>query len=207
MNIVTIICFILIVIMAIFQFNHIMQRKKLSDHLVELVTQQKFDELYKEVEQPNVIKFIPEYNRYLLCMNAGLIENNNKHVMHYFDLLSKMNLNTQQKKAVYMRGLQYFIAMQDTKRCEVCYNALKDMEMDESTKLYLDEINDIMILKNNNKLNELLTRIEQDNSDEVFVDEFLVAQIYKNMANTAKTNEFSAKAKQHMENYLTKQKR
>ena len=207
MNIITIICIVLIAIMALFQINHMMQRKKLSDHLVELVTQQKFNELYQEVEQPKTIKFIPEYNRYLLCMNAGLIENNNKYVTHYFDLLSKMNLNIPQKKAVYMRGLQYFIAMQDTKRCEVCYNALKDMEMDESTKVYLDEINDIMILKNNTKLNELLTRIEQDNSDEVFVDEFLVAQIYKNMGNTAKTNEFNAKAKQHMENYLAKQNR
>ena len=202
MNLITIVCIALIAIMAIFQLNHITKRKKISDHLVELVTQQKFSELYDAVNQPTTIKYIPEYNRHFLCMNAALIENNNERIIHYFDLLSKLNLNSAQKKAVYMRGLQYFIATQDTAHCKMCYEALKGMEMDESTKQYLDEINDILILKNTDKLNDLLSRIESNSSNEVFIDEFLVAEIYRNMHNDDKFNEYSNKAKQHMEKYI-----
>ena len=62
-------------------------------------------------------------------MNDALIENNGDKVNEYFDKLATIKLNDQQKKIVYMSGLQYFVASHDTKRCKVCYDNLITLNM------------------------------------------------------------------------------
>lgn len=51
-----------------------------------------------------------------------------------------------------MSGLQNFVASHYTKSCKVCYDNLITLNMDENSKQYLENINDIITQKKADKL-------------------------------------------------------
>ena len=135
-------------------------------------------------------------------MNGALIENNGPKINGYFDKLTSIKLNDQQKKIVYMSGLQYFVASHDTKRCRVCYANLITLNMDKNSKQYLENINDIIIQKKIDKLAELLEVINSSEDYEKFIEEFLVSEIYKNQGNQKELFKYDNLAKEHLDLYI-----
>lgn len=101
-----------------------------------------------------------------------------------------------------MSGLQYFVASHDTKRCRVCYDNLITLNMDENSKQYLENINDIIIQKKIDKLAELLEVINSSEDYEKFIEEFLVPEIYKNQGNQKESFKYGNLAKEHLNLYI-----
>ena len=108
-----------------------------------------------------------------------------------------------------MSGLQYFVASHDTKRCRVCYDNLITLNMDENSKQYLENINDIIIQKKIDKaevkidkLAELLEVINTSEDNEKFIEEFLVSEIYKNKGNQKESFKYGNLAKEHLDLYI-----
>ena len=206
MNPIVIILIILTVLMVIFEVYHSVQTKRISDTLVRLVTEKKFAELYKMLDEEKKRKYVPQFNLYYLGMNAGIIQNDSERVNSCFDELSKSKLNEVQTKTVYTRGLQYFITISDKDRCKICCEHLQKLKMDPDTKKYLDRIYDVMIMEKNDCLNDLLEEIEGKTSPEIFADEFLIAAIYRNIGDTEKEKEYQALAQSHMDQFLDQER-
>ena len=202
MKITTLILIALTIVMLGLQINRPLQIKKISNNLILLITKKKYDELYESLENTKKIKYIPEFNRYYLGMNAGILQNNNEKVNMYFDLLLECNLKEEESKTVFMRGLQYFVAMSDKARCKICCENLQKSEMDSETKMYLNRIYDVMVLDKVDSLNELLKEIDNDNSSEVFTNEFLVSAIYKHLGNKEKEKQYKELAQKHLSNFI-----
>lgn len=202
MKTTVIIFVILTIIMLATQVYKPLQIKKISNNLIMLVTKKKYDELYESLESEKEKKYIPDFNRFYLGMNAGILQNNNEKATQYFDLLLNCNLKEAENKTVFMRGLQYFVAMADKKRCKICCEELQKLEMDSDTKKYLDRINDVMILDKVDSLNELLDEIKDDNSPEVFANEFLISTIYKNLGNEDKEKQYQKLAQDHLNSFI-----
>lgn len=74
--------------------------------------------------------------------------------------------------------------------------------MDSDTKKYLGIINDVMILDKVDSLNELLDEIKDDNSPEVFANEFLISTIYKNLGNEDKEKQYQKLAQDHLNSFI-----
>ena len=205
MNPLVIILIALIIIPTVFQIYHSIQTKKISDDLVNLATKQKFAELYKRIEDPKTQKYVPQFNLQYLAMNAGILENNPDIARKYFDSLSDCIMNEAQVKAVYTRGLQYFITLSDKNRCKICYEKLRQAKMDPATARYLDHIYDVMILDKADCLNDLLEEIKGKTTPDIFANEFLIANIYKNIGDAEKEKEYQVLAQEHMEEFLRNQ--
>ena len=193
MKTTVIIFVILTIIMLAMQVYKPLQIKKISNNLIMLVTKKKYDELYESLESEKVKKYIPDFNRFYLGMNAGILQNNNEKATQYFDLLLNCNLKEAENKTVFMRGLQYFVAMADKKRCKICCEELQKLEMDSDTKKYLGKVD---------SLNELLDEIKDDNSPEVFANEFLISTIYKNLGNEDKEKQYQKLAQDHLNSFI-----
>ena len=102
MKTTVIIFVILTIIMLAMQVYKPLQIKKISNNLIMLVTKKKYDELYESLESEKVKKYIPDFNRFYLGMNAGILQNNNEKVTQYFDLLLNCNLKEAENKTVFM---------------------------------------------------------------------------------------------------------
>lgn len=202
MKTTTIILVALTIVMLYLQINRPLQIKKISNNLILLITKKKYDELYESLENPKTIKYIPEFNRYYLGMNAGILQNNNEKVNMYFDLLLECNLKEEESKTVFMRGLQYFVAMADKASCKICCENLQKLEMDAETKTYLNRIYDVMVLDKVDSLNDLLDEIKEDNSPEVFANEFLISTIYKHLGNEDKAKQYQKLAQDHLNVFI-----
>ena len=168
----------------------------------EKQAKKKYDELYELLETEKVKKYIPDFNRYYLGMNAGILQNRNDKTNHYFDLLLGRNLKESETKTVFMRGLQYFIAVADKKRCKICCEELQKLDMDSDTKKYLDRIYNVMVLDKVDNLNDLLDEVKEDNSPEVFANEFLISTIYKNLGNEEKEKKYHKLAQNHLSTFI-----
>ena len=179
-----------------------LQIKKISNNLIMLVAKKKYDELYELLETEKVKKYIPDFNRYYLGMNAGILQNRNDKTNYYFDLLLGRNLKESESKTVFMRGLQYFIAIADKKRCKICCEELQKLDMDSDTKKYLDRIYNVMVLDKVDNLNDLLNEVKEDNSPEVFANEFLISTIYKNLGNEEKEKKYHKLAQNHLSTFI-----
>lgn len=193
---------VFVIVSTSYQFYRVSKSKKISDKLVSLVTSGEYDKCYEYATSAEAQKYIPSFNLTLLCMNTAIIQNDYNKVISYFDKFDPESLNIDQKKAVYMRGLQYFITNSDSKRCKVCYENLTDIPMDDGTKSYLDRINSILILKKTDLLDTLLEENKSVTEDEQFANEFLIAEIYKNLNNFEKEKEYRNLAKLHMERFI-----
>lgn len=76
MKISSIVCITLIILMGLAELKHMRERKKISNELFELLQAKKYKELYEKASDSDVIKYIPKFNRYYICMNGALFENN-----------------------------------------------------------------------------------------------------------------------------------
>lgn len=193
---------IIIIAMVIFDRYFIHQRNKLSNELIKEISKGNFNKVYEMEKNPKIVRFIPPFNRKLLSMNTALIENNHKKIITYFDDLAANNIASNQKKSVFMPGLQYFVSVGDSKRCKICIDELKTLNMSEDTKQYLDEINSVIVLKKIDLLDTLLERANDPNNFEVFTDEFLIAEIYNTLKNKKLAEEYLQKAQKHMDEYI-----
>lgn len=202
MKISSIVCITLIILMGLAELKHMRERKKISNELFELLQAKKYKELYEKASDSDVIKYIPKFNRYYICMNGALIENNGLKINEYFDKLTSIKLNDQQKKIVYMSGLQYFVESRNIKRCKVCYDNLVTLNMDENSKQYLENINAIIIQQKIDKLAELLEVINSSEDNEKFIEEFLVSEIYTNKGNQKESLKYGKLAQEHLDLYI-----
>ena len=74
--------------------------------------------------------------------------------------------------------------------------------MDAETKIYLNRIYDVMVLDKVDSLNDLLAEIKEDNSPEVFANEFLISTIYKHLGNEEKAKQYQKLAQDHLNVFI-----
>ena len=198
----TLVLIVLTIMVIGLQINRSIQCQKISENLVMLIAKKKYDEVYESLDSNKVKRYIPAFNRYFLGMNAGIIQDNKEKVNKYFDMLLDRNLKVAESETVFMRGLEYFIEISDKDRCKICCENLQKSEMDSETKMYLNRIYDVMVLDKVDSLNELLKEIDNDNSSEVFTNEFLVSAIYKHLGNKEKEKKYKELAQKHLSNFI-----
>lgn len=190
------------ILMVIIDRYFIYQRNKISDNYVNEISNGNFKKAYAIENDKKALKFIPPFNRNLLCFNTALIENNSKKIIEYFDTLDKYNLGQNQKKSLYIPALQYFISIKDIERCKICIKKLETLKMDQETREYLEEINSIIILKKTDLLDVLLERIKCKNPTEIYSDEFLISEIYSNLGNVELSKKYFNLGQKHMDEFF-----
>ena len=198
----TLVLIVLTIMVIGLQINRSIQCQKISENLVMLIAKKKYDEVYESLDSNKVKRYIPAFNRYFLGMNAGIIQDNKEKVNKYFDMLLDRNLKVAESETVFMRGLEYFIEISDKDRCKICCENLQKSEMDSETKMYLNRIYDVMVLDKVDSLNDLLAEIKEDNSPEVFANEFLISTIYKHLGNEEKAKQYQKLAQDHLNVFI-----
>ena len=142
-------------------------KKKMSSvkqmKLIQLVQNEKYKEVEKELDSFSTKMLILPFNREFLRLNVYLLQQDEDLIKKQFDRMLSFKMSAQQKKEVLVRGFEYFLNKEDQKMSSKFLKDIKETE-DEELIVHSQMMYDILLLKKTNYIDVLKGKIKSDNA-------------------------------------------
>lgn len=113
------------------------------------------------------------------------------------DLLNR-GLNTQQAAEIGIRGFNFYLLRNDREMCEVFKKRIDELPEHAEMKKYVDRSFNIILLKKDQYLEELLAEREQLSDEMRSGCEFLISRVYENRRDQENAAKYAALCRLHM---------
>lgn len=193
---------ILLFCVILLEFLFSIVRKRCQGRLVGLLEDGDY-EAYDGYCGKWVIKAaIPAYTAKVMKLNAAMQKNDHARIKETFQEIEGLNLTSQEKADISLRGFYYFLPKRDGKMCKKYAAGVRESSRDEAMKETVARFYDVLIEKKDGMLDALLAEMEGQTEFERYTNEYLVSEIYRNQGDTQQAQLYSGLSKQHKEAYL-----
>ena len=196
---------LLVVIMIVLFFITFFSRKTIGNkrlyHALILLQKGRYQEAESLVTNIGAKLLLSTFSILQVLLQSAILQNKHEQVVSVLQNLSKLKLNSVQKKSVYLEGFNYFSPLKDQKNAKKCMNALKSLDNNEETKKTVQMIYEIVIEKKTDKLDEVLNRANTLIGHEQMIAEYLVSKIYESIGEKEKATVFLQRAQEHFKQY------
>ena len=174
-------------------------RKKYYNKLTELLMEGKLDEFDQLIEKPLVRLTVYPFNRDYLKLQRHMIAGNKGRVNEIFELFKTRSLNEKQKKQIYPQAFNFYLALENGEQCAYYRDRINELKDDDVIKDAVNISYEICIEKRTDRLDDLLKETEEMEPNRRGVNEMLISQIYLNMGEKKKSQDYNKLAKKHLE--------
>ena len=197
---------IIVIILAVAFIGYDMyvayKRRRLLDQLATHLMKgemQDFDDLMAE---ESTRKQIPPFNYEYLQLSRAMMGGNKNRIEQLFEQFKTRRMNAAQKREIAIRGFNYFLEGKNND--QIAYyrdeiNSLPDNRENAALKKEVNTYYDICIAGKTDMLDELLESNEKMEERYRGMNEYLISQIYENLGDKEKSEEYLALSRKHME--------
>lgn len=141
---------------------------------------------------------LPPYTvRMLLIERADLLGDTKMEEAMLEELLHR-RLNAEQTAEVGIRGFNYYLGKNDQKKCVVFKERIDSLSGHEQMKKYVDRTFDIVMLRKDAYLDELLAERNLLSDEMKSGCEFLISKIYENRHDKMNAEKYACLSRSHM---------
>lgn len=173
-----------------------------SQELYEAVKNRDYNRFNELAENKKVKKYISPFTIDYMRFNIAIYEQDKNKVIEAFDAFTDMRMSESQRSALYSRAMSYFITVNDSDRCRICYENLQKLKGNETVKEQSKNVYEVMVNHETDNLNDLLSHFDTAEGSDKAVTASLIAVIYGYLKDDAKRIKYEDIAKQ----YLSKDK-
>lgn len=198
---------IIVVILAILSIvgTYILRKIK-SNKMVECIKKGDIKAFEKESNSLLTKCLFSAFNVLYLRLNAYVLAGNEKKINETFALLLKMRKNKSQTEDVTMKAFNYYIGVEDKKRCKELLdkiNTFNNVRMKEEAEMMYN----IFILKNDKYVAEMEESLDGLPDARKAITEYLLSVQYANRGDKKKAKEYEGLSKIHMKQPLPETKK
>lgn len=111
-------------------------KKRTFEKVYGLLIHKRYSEFFNEVDSRAMVSLFPDWMRENLKLTAYMEMEDTKHVTETFNRLMKMKLGNGQKTELLVRGFQYYLQIQDRKKCKRIKEEMEQIVEDKTMQKY-----------------------------------------------------------------------
>lgn len=169
------------------------QENEITNHIMKLLANQKFDEFDEYVNQKEVKQHIPPFNLDYLKLNAAFLQNDEKKIQECFDRFEKVYLTKTQKQQVYFNGFTYYVDKGDQEKATIYKDKCLAVCNNQQQQERIETIYQIRIKHSYQQLETMLQELpslDEEKKNEAY---YLIGLMYDNKGEKHKADEYFAK--------------
>ncbi len=172
-------------------------KKKTYNELVTCLQNQDYHRFDELIKSSKVKFFFPPFNIDYIKLNRYILAEDRRNTDQMFEHIVKHRLNKKQKQEVYIKGFNYYIALDYKPKAKEFYDLVQTLD-NAQIKRETDRLYDTYILNGYKYLDEMID--ELDDVEETYrgPNEYLISLMYKNKGDDAKAKEYLDLAEKHM---------
>lgn len=185
------------VFLAVEIISRIMQ-KKYADKLTELLMEQRFEEFDGMIDSLPVRLFVYPFNRDYLKLSRHQLAGNTGRVSELFEKFKGKGMSNAQKKDIYLQAFNHYLSKGDYKECRYYHDEINKLKDADSIIQAVNTTFDIVVDKKTDMLDDLLKETKELPENRRGINEMLISQIYMNLGEKKKSQDYQKLANQHM---------
>ena len=185
------------VFLAVEIISRIMQ-KKYADKLTELLMEQRFEEFDGMIDSLPVRLFVYPFNRDYLKLSRHQLAGNTGRVSELFEKFKGKGMSNAQKKDIYLQAFNHYLSKGDYKECSYYHDEINKLKDADSIIQAVNTTFDIVVDKKTDMLDDLLKETKELPENRRGINEMLISQIYMNLGEKKKSQDYQKLANQHM---------
>ena len=185
------------VFLAVEIISRIMQ-KRYADKLTELLMEQRFEEFDGMIDSLPVRLFVYPFNRDYLKLSRHQLAGNTGRVSELFEKFKGKGMSNAQKKDIYLQAFNHYLSKGDYKECRYYHDEINKLKDADSIIQAVNTTFDIVVDKKTDMLDDLLKETKELPENRRGINEMLISQIYMNLGEKKKSQDYQKLANQHM---------
>jgi len=173
-------------------------RKKYTNQLTELLMAGRFDEFDSLIDSTPVKFCVYPFNRDHLKLSRHQLAGNKGRVSELFEKFKTRGLSNDQKKDIYFQAFNHYMTLEKYDECKYYHDEINKLKDADSI---IDAVNisyDIIVEKKTDMLEDLLKQREELPENRRGVVEILISQIYMNMGEKKKSQDYMKLSEKHL---------
>ena len=172
--------------------------KKYAEKLTELLMDQRFEEFDGMIDSLPVRLFVYPFNRDYLKLSRHQLAGNTGRVSELFEKFKGKGMSNAQKKDIYLQAFNHYLSKGDYKECRYYHDEINKLKDADSIIQAVNTTFDIVVDKKTDMLDDLLKETEELPENRRGINEMLISQIYMNLGEKKKSQNYQKLANQHM---------
>ena len=172
-------------IVVIIFIGYLITKNTVKGKLMLAFQNRDFDAYYKLLDRTITKIMIPAYNIEYMRLNGLIEEKKSKKVDDQFALLFKGRKTEKQKENLYQKCLQYYVDVNQSKKCHQVLKSMKDNQLNEKIIEEATWIVDILVDHQANHIQDIQSQLNTATKEQKVVYYYLLKSQYLNKQDNA----------------------
>lgn len=177
-------------IVVIIFMGYLIGKNTVKGKLMLAFQKRDFDTYYKLLDGTMTKIMIPAYNVEYMRLNGFIEEKKSKKVDNQFELLFKGRKTAKQKEDLYQKCLQYYIDINNSKKCHQILKSMKDNQLNEKIIEEATWIVDILVDRQANHIQDIQSKLDTATKEQKVVYYYLLKSQYLNKQDSTKAMKY-----------------
>ena len=173
-------------------------RKKYTRTLTELLMKGDFREFDRLIDSAPVKLFVYPFNRDHLKLSRHQLAGNQGRVSEMFEKFRTRGMDNNQKKDIYLQAFNHYLSIGKYDECRYYHDEINKLKDADSIIEAVNTTFDIIVEKKSDMLDDLLKQTEELPENRRGVNEMLISQIYMNLGEKKKSQDYQELSNKHM---------
>lgn len=188
---------VLLVILVIIWIVTILARRSRTRKLEQLLAQQEFGAFYKLLGAISTRLLYPEYVLTSMNIDALMLQGDDEQAAKLFDRLLRRKTGRKQRMSLVLKAFNFYVGTDDAKRSRELLAEIEDWgQQFDPIKYDCRRLYDVLVAGKTNHIEEMEQELESVDSLQRGRLEYLLAVQYEHAGDTAKRDDYLARAKQ-----------